>query len=81
MLLGGEAAGQNPADGLLSAVYVVLQVLSLRQLPHELTLLLQQGELEGRERGGWGRYGETRGDVWETTFRTLIASYELILMS
>lgn len=50
VLLGGEAAGQHPADGLLSAVDVVLQVLSLRQLPHELTLLLQQGELEGRER-------------------------------
>lgn len=50
VLLGGEAAGQHPADGLLSAVDVVLQVLSLRQLPHELTFLLQQGELEGRER-------------------------------
>lgn len=52
MVLRGEAAGQHPADGLLSAVNVVLQVLSLRQLPHELTLLLQQGELEGREKGG-----------------------------
>lgn len=52
--LGGEAAGEHPADGLLSAVNVVLQVLRLGQLPHELPLLLQQGELEGRERGGRG---------------------------
>ncbi len=52
VLLRGEAAGQHPADGLLSAVNVVLQVLGLGQLPHELTLLLQQGELQGRERGG-----------------------------
>lgn len=43
VLLGGQAAAQHPADGLLSAVHVVLQVLSLGQLPHELTLLLQQG--------------------------------------
>lgn len=48
VLFWGEAAGQNPAHSLLSAVHVVLQVLSLRQLSHELALLLQQGELEDR---------------------------------
>lgn len=48
VLLRGEAAAQHPADGLLSTVHMVLKVLSLRQLPHELTLLLQQGDLEGR---------------------------------
>ncbi len=50
VLLGGEAAAQHPAHRLLSAVDVLLQVLSLGQLPHELTLLLQQGELEGKVR-------------------------------
>lgn len=61
VVFGGEAAGQHPADGLLSAVNVVLQVLGLRQLPHELTLLLQQGELEGSEREG-RRTGEERDE-------------------
>lgn len=50
VLLRGEAAGEHPADGLLSAIDVVLQVLSLRQLPLQLMLFLQQGELKGRER-------------------------------
>lgn len=51
VLLWREAAGQHAAHSLLSAVYVVLQVLSLGQLPHELTLFLQQGELQGKWRG------------------------------
>lgn len=50
MLVGSEAAGQHAAYCLLSAVNVILQVLSLGQLPHELTFLLLQGELEGNER-------------------------------
>lgn len=48
--LRGQAATQHTADSLLSAVYVFLQVLSLGQLSHELTLLLQQGELQVRQR-------------------------------
>lgn len=50
VLFGGEAAGQHTAHCLLSAVNVILQVLSLRQLPRELTFLLLQRELEGSKR-------------------------------
>lgn len=55
MVLRGEAAPKHPTDGLLSAVYVVLKVLSFRQLLLQLTLFLQERELEGRERGGCDR--------------------------
>lgn len=78
VLLGGEAAGQHPADGLLSAVDVVLQVPSLRQLPHELTLLVQQGELESRETGEWRRHEGTSWDVLETTLERFLTCIRLV---
>lgn len=50
VMLWCETPGEHPADGLLSAINVVLEVLGLRQLLLQLMLFLQQGELKGSVR-------------------------------